>query len=371
MIDADLLYGDVEQQLRDSVRRLLHAQAKANVTSAAYDQPIEFADLRVALLRDIGVAGLLVSSDLGGAGATTREAAVVAEEIGRAVAPVPFLTSSVIATTTLSRTGERELLSALAEGSVTAALALSFVAAELPGRLPVRATDGGLVGSVRSVADAGTADVLLVPADGAGGVELHRVARTADTGVVVTSVPSLDMTRPVSDVVLDGASSRRIDTSSARLAVDLGLRAGAGILASEQLGLAQRCMDATLEYVKQRSQFGRAIGSFQALKHRLADLWVEIGQAGAAARYAADALARQDEDAAIAVSTAQAWCSVVAVRAAEECLQLHGGIGMTWESPIHLYLKRAKANELALGTPFEHRARLGELLGLPPTQNTP
>ena len=129
--------------------------------------------------------------------------------------------------------------------------------------------------------------------------------------------------------------------------------------------MAQWCFDTTLAYVKQRKQFGRAIGSYQAIKHRLADLWLEVGSATAAARYAADACARGDEDAATAAAIAQAYCGDVAVHAAEECVQLHGGIGMTWEYPAHLYLNRAKSDQLALGTAYRHRTRLAELVDLP------
>jgi alkylation response protein AidB-like acyl-CoA dehydrogenase len=113
-------------------------------------------------------------------------------------------------------------------------------------------------------------------------------------------------------------------------------------------------------------QFGRAIGSYQAIKHRLADLWFEVSAATAAARYAADTCARGDDDAAAAAAIAAAYCSDIAVHAAEECIQLHGGIGMTWEYPAHLYLKRAKSDQLAFGTAYRHRARLADLVDLPP-----
>ncbi|MGA7051090.1 MAG: acyl-CoA dehydrogenase family protein, partial [Mycobacterium sp.] len=140
---------------------------------------------------------------------------------------------------------------------------------------------------------------------------------------------------------------------------------GAALLASEQLGVAQWCFETTLAYVKQRKQFGRAIGSYQAIKHRLADLWLEVGSATAVARYAADTRARGDEDAGIAAAIAQAYCSDVAVHAAEECVQLHGGIGMTWEYQAHVYLKRAKSDQLAFGTAYRHRTRLAEFVDLP------
>jgi alkylation response protein AidB-like acyl-CoA dehydrogenase len=150
------------------------------------------------------------------------------------------------------------------------------------------------------------------------------------------------------------------------------LLAGAGLLASEQVGLAQWCLDSTVEYLRTRVQFGRKVGSFQALKHRMADVWVSVTQARAVARYAAGLLAAWEpgrtelDEVRIAVALASAHCSEVAVRAAEECVQLHGGIGFTWEHPAHLYLKRAKADALAFGSADLHRARLAELVDLRP-----
>jgi alkylation response protein AidB-like acyl-CoA dehydrogenase len=147
-------------------------------------------------------------------------------------------------------------------------------------------------------------------------------------------------------------------------AVAAAVAAGACVLAAEQLGVAQRCLDMTVAYVKERRQFARPVGSFQAIKHRLADLWVAVSQARAASRYAAACLAGSDADAPVAVALAKAYCSDVAVLAAQECVQLHGGIGFTWEHPAHLYLKRAKADSLAFGTAQAHRASLAGLVNL-------
>ena len=150
--------------------------------------------------------------------------------------------------------------------------------------------------------------------------------------------------------------------------MDAALTAGAAVLAAEQVGLAQRCLDMTLGYVKERRQFARPVGSFQALKHRLADVWVAVSQARAASRYAAACLATGPgvhPDAKVAVAVAKAYCSETAVLAAQECVQMHGGIGFTWEHPAHLYLKRAKADSIAFGTPDAHRAALASLVNLP------
>ncbi|MGW0805762.1 acyl-CoA dehydrogenase family protein [Nonomuraea sp. NPDC002799] len=354
-----LLYSEVEEELRSAVRGLLadrcppaavlkriesepHRRELLDSANSVYDL-----DLWKTLAGEIGVAGLLVPEEHGGAGASAREAAVVLEELGRAVAPVPFFTSSVMATLALLPTGDA-LLGELAEGRKAAALAVSFAAsAYQPSRgASVRVEGGRLSGSVTGVAGADVADVLLAPVDGT----LYAVE-----GASVEVVPSLDLTRPVATITFSGAEARPVGACD----VAEVLRSSAGLLASEQLGVAEWCLDTTLAYVRERHQFARPIGSFQAIKHRLADLWLDVVRARAAARGAAD------DPSPISVAVAQSWNAGVAVRVAEEALQLHGGIGMTWEHPIHLYLKRAKATEIALGTPGDHRAALGSLAGVP------
>ncbi|MEZ0354270.1 acyl-CoA dehydrogenase family protein [Mycobacterium sp. pR1184] len=360
---GDLLYSDTEDALRDSVRHLFADRCPPEVVTRAYDPvPQDFSDLWRQLAGDLGVAGLLVPESLGGAGASAREVAVVMEEIGRAVAPVPFLSSAVLATVALSRAGETEILSALAQGEQTATLVVPLSTAPGDPIAGVSTGPDGLTGTVSSVAGAAEADVLVVPVAGADGLELHTVARGA-AGVQVSPQLALDMTRPLANVQFSAAPSIRVGPAGESVAA--ALETGAALLASEQLGVAQWCFETTLAYAKQRKQFGRAIGSYQAIKHRLADLWFEVGSATSAARYAADTCAREDPDASIAAAVAQAYCSGIAVHAAQECVQLHGGIGMTWEYPAHLYLKRAKSDQLALGTAYRHRARLAALVDLP------
>jgi alkylation response protein AidB-like acyl-CoA dehydrogenase len=362
---TDLLYSDTEEALRDSVRRLFADRCPPESVMEAYGPaPHDFSDVWHALAADLGMAGLLVPEEFGGAGASAREAAVVMEEIGRAVAPVPFLSSAVLATVALLEAGDTETVKGLAAGSLTAALVLPLSTAPDDVVAGVGVSRDGLTGRVTSVAGVSEADVLVVPVAGPDGLELHTIARDA-TGVAVSPVLTLDMTRPLANVEFSSAASSRVGTASADPAVRAALETGAALLASEQLGIAQWCFDTTLGYVKQRKQFGRAIGSYQAIKHRLADLWIEVNSATAAARYAAGTCARRDDDATIAAAVAQAYCSGVAVHAAEECVQLHGGIGMTWEYPAHLYLKRAKSDQLSFGTAYRHRARLADLVDLP------
>jgi alkylation response protein AidB-like acyl-CoA dehydrogenase len=338
-----------------------------------------------AVAGELGCAGLLIPEHDGGAGATYREAASVAETLGAAVAPVPFLGSAVVATTALlsvtsgaAETQARaatDLLRRMADGGATAALAAGFANAprttfpfsvRLAGSRPgdTQAGVARLRGTVSGVADALPAGLLLVPAEGVPAA-LYLVDVSA-AGVAKAPVTSLDMTRQLCDLSFDDAPGTLIASGAAATrAVGAALTAGAGMLAAEQVGLAQRCLDMTLAYVKQRHQFARPVGSFQALKHRLADVWVGLTQARAASRYAAACLAAGHPDTDVAVAVAKAYCSEVAVRAAEECVQMHGGIGFTWEHPAHLYLKRAKADSLGFGTADAHRAALASLVNLP------
>jgi alkylation response protein AidB-like acyl-CoA dehydrogenase len=378
----DLLYTEQETDLRKAVRGLFNERLSPSGVLARlesgdpYDIP-----LWRALAADVGCAGLLIPESLGGAGGSFREAAVVSEETGRAVAPVPYLGSAVVATTALvtavgtepAADDDRKLLASLADGAVTAALAVPF---EIPpggtgtARAKVTAPRPGdqdgtrLSGTVPRLADALPADVLLVPADGVPN-GLYAVDARAP-GVTRSAVTSLDSTRQLCDVTLDAVPARRLAAGdAAAAAVDAALSAGAAMLAAELLGVAQQCLDMTVAYAKERRQFARQIGSFQAIKHRLADLYVAVTQARAVSRYAAGCLAERSADTPVAVAMAKAYCSEAAVHAAEEGVQLHGGIGFTWEHPAHLYLKRAKSGSIAFGTPDRHRTTLATLVGLP------
>jgi alkylation response protein AidB-like acyl-CoA dehydrogenase len=383
----DLRYQEAEEDLRSAVRDLLDDKSPwPAVLARTESDELNDAALWHSLAADLGCAGLLIPESYGGAGAGYREAAVVAEETGRAVAPVPYLGSAVVATAALLGAGGDELLAGLAEGRLTAALAVEFARLP-PASVPAARGAGGtglgagvrvgaaqagdpdaqarLTGTVTGVADALLADVLLVPADGVP-FGLYAVDAAAP-GVDRAAVVSLDATRPLCDLAFDSAPARAVATGEAAAqAVASALAAGAAMLASEQLGVAQRCLDMTVAYLKERRQFARPIGSFQALKHRVADVWIQVTQARAAARYAAACLADGDPDTSVAIALAKAACGDAAVHAAQECVQMHGGIGFTWEHPAHLLLKRAKSGSIAFGTPDRHRAALARLADLPP-----
>ena len=388
----DLLYSDAERALSDALASLLADRGGLDKALARIESAQTYDDkLWQAVAADMGCAGLLIPERDGGAGASYREAAAAAEVLGSYVAPVPFLGSAVVATAALLSVAEgaqaatgtpftpakaaADLLAKMAAGGVTAALAVPFATApgsgfpasiRVAGPRPGDAATGvaRLRGMVSGVADALPAGVLLVPADGVP--HGFYLVDMAAEGVAKAPVTSLDMTRQLCDLSFDDAPATLIASGqAAERALDAALAAGAGILAAEQTGLAQRCLDMTVAYVKERKQFARPVGSFQGLKHRLADLWVSVTQARAASRYAAACLATGSADAKVAVALAQAYCSEVAVQAAQECVQLHGGIGFTWEHPAHLFLKRAKADSIAFGTADAHRAALASLVNLP------
>jgi alkylation response protein AidB-like acyl-CoA dehydrogenase len=399
----DLLYSDAERALSDALASLLADRGGLDKALARTESGQTYDDkLWQAVAADLGCAGLLIPERDGGAGASYREAAAAAEVLGRFVAPVPFLGSAVVATAALLSVASgasrgvaagssassgtpftpakaaADLLAKMADGGVTAALAISFASApgsafpasvRVAGPRPGDAAAGvvpvtRLRGMVTGVADALPAGVLLVPADGVPH-GLYLVDMAAE-GVAKAPVTSLDMTRQLCDLSFDDAPGTLLASGpAASQALDAALNAGAGMLAAEQVGLAQRCLDMTVAYVSERRQFARPVGSFQGLKHRLADLWVSVTQARAASRYAAACLATGSDDARVAVALAKAYCSEVAVNAAQECVQMHGGIGFTWEHPAHLYLKRAKADSIAFGTADAHRAALASLVNLP------
>ena len=400
----DLLYSDAERALSDALTSLLADRGGVDKALARVESAQTYDDkLWQAVGADLGCAGLLISERDGGAGASYREAAAAAEALGSFVAPVPFLGSAVVATAALLSVASgasrgaasassgtpftpakaaADLLARMADGGMTTALAVPFAAApasafpasvRVAGPRPGDAASGvdpktRLRGMVTGVADALPAGMLLVPADGVPH-GLYLVDMSAD-GVAKAPVTSLDMTRQLCDLSFDDAPGTLIASGpAASQALDAALNASAGILAAEQIGLAQRCLDMTVAYVKERRQFARPVGSFQGLKHRLADLWVSVTQARAASRYAAASLASGtgplSGDAKVAVALAKAYCSEVAVNAAQECVQMHGGIGFTWEHTAHLYLKRAKADSIGFGTPDAHRAALASLVDLP------
>jgi alkylation response protein AidB-like acyl-CoA dehydrogenase len=365
-----LLDNEDDRDLRAVVRVLLADRAPVQGVLDRCDEKDPFAaDAQVAwagLTTELGVVALPVSEDLGGGGATWRETAIVLEELGRSVTDVPFFTSAVVATSLAQGTGAESVLKELAAGTAIGAVVTPFGAPMAP--VTTLHWDGDrLRGSVRAVAGALEATHLLVP--------VHDAILLVSSGAATLSpTPSFDMTRRIADIDFANVSATVL-ASGADAGVCLARTAdiSSALLASEQLGVAERAFAMTVDYLRERHQFGRPLGSFQALKHRLADVWTVLVQARAVARYAAACAAGVTESAArdlpVAASLAQAVCGPASIRATEECVQLHGGIGFTWEHPAHLYLKRARADAQAFGSPAWHRRRLAGLVDLVTTEH--
>ncbi|GAA1481225.1 acyl-CoA dehydrogenase family protein [Gordonia sinesedis] len=358
----DSVSAEEREALRASVREVLARRAgSASVRSAMGATPRIDAGLWRTLCADVGVAALPVPVDLGGvetggAGATLAEAAVVLEELGAALAPVPAL-AHALATAAVLIADDAEtvgaLLPDLAAGSRTATVCW---ASERGWSAPGVTADAGLLsGAAHHVLDAESADVLLVLATSGDSLTLHRV--DADTeGVDIRPRPVLDPTRPLSTVVFDDVAATAIaapDDLYSRL-----LATAWALVSAEQVGGARRSLELSVEYASARTQFGRPIGSFQALKHRMADMYTLVETATSMSRAAVDAVASGDRDAVDIASAAHVYCSDAFRSVAGDAIQIHGGIGITWEHDIQLYFKRAQSSSQLFGQPHEIVARL-------------
>jgi alkylation response protein AidB-like acyl-CoA dehydrogenase len=369
MLDVDpALLGETEErtQLR-SVLRDFFAETSAPedvrkhmATGRGYDEA-----LWSRMATEIGIQGLVIPEEYGGSGFTFADLAVAVEEAGRALVCAPLLSTAVLATYTLLLSGDGDAcaryLPRIAAGTLTATVA-GFDDA---GRLRAEPAPGGWVGEGTAdfVLDGFGADLILVVAQTAGGPALF--ACEAAAGLVRTARPVLDGTRPQALIALRQTPLTPIgQPGGAAATVDRVLDIGRSALAAEQVGGCGHALNATVSYVEQRRQFGRQIGAFQAVKHRLADLLVEVEAARSAAAYASACVTAAPEELPMAASAAKVVCSGAYRRAAAEYVQLHGGIGFTWEHPAHLYVRRACSAEVLFGTADDHRARLAGLLGL-------
>ncbi|MDQ1392028.1 MAG: hypothetical protein QOF30_1005, partial [Acidimicrobiaceae bacterium] len=307
------------------------------------------------------------------------ELVVVLEEMGRALLCAPFFSSVVLAAGAVLASGDepvkKDVLPGIASGEVRATLALT----EDSGRWDeggvttvARASDsdsgsGGswvLDGHKTFVLDGHTADVVLVVARTDAGVSLFLVDGDAP-GLGRTAMPTMDQTRKQARLVFSSVPARLVGTEGAGWpAVSRALDLAAVALAAEQVGGAQRVLEMSVEYAKVRVQFGRPIGSFQAVKHKCADMLLAVESAKSAAYYAAWTAADDDEELPVMASLAKAFCSEAYFKAAADNIQIHGGIGFTWDHPAHLYFKRAKSSELILGDPAYHRELVAQRIGI-------
>jgi alkylation response protein AidB-like acyl-CoA dehydrogenase len=367
----DLVFTAEHDALRAATRELLarHAPEEAVRTVMETETGYDPAVWR-RMAQEVGVQALGVPEALGGAGAGLVEIGIVMEELGRALYCGPFLSTAVLAANALLGSGDdiaaRKYLPDICAGSLLVTVADLWMLAGEARPMPV-ATPGDTVrieGRVDYVLDGHTADLLVVTAVDGDEPGMYLVEAAA-AGVVTTPLPTMDLTRKVAAVEFRGAEAHRLGSPGSAQPVLSRVRDIATIaLAAEQAGGAQRMLELAVEYAKIRIQFGRTIGSFQAVKHRCAEMAVDVEAARSAAYHAIWTAAKEpgDDELAIAASIAHSCCSEAFNRVAASCIQVHGGIGFAWEHPAHLYYRRAKSSELLFGSPAGHRRRLAALL---------
>jgi len=321
----------------------------------------------------LGLPGLAIPESYGGSGFTFAEQAIVLEELGAALYGGPYLASAVLAANALlasSDEGARaDLLPGIASGETIATLAFTEDDGSWdPAAIRLAAAKDGeawrLDGHKSFVLDGATAGLILVVAATDAGLSLFAVQADAG-GLTRTTLPTMDQTRKLARLEFAATPARLIGSPGDAAAIlDRTLDVAAIALAAEQLGGAQRALDMAVGYAKVREQFGRPIGSFQTIKHRCADLLLEVESLRSAVGYAAAAVAEGSAEIPVLASLAKAYASETFFHVAAENIQIHGGIGFTWEHDAHLYFKRAKSSELFLGDPAYHRERLATRIGL-------
>ncbi|MGV0808743.1 acyl-CoA dehydrogenase family protein [Mycolicibacterium setense] len=366
---AEFMFTDEQAQLRTAVRKFCAENFdEQTVRTLMESEPRFDPSVWARLGAELGVLGLAVPEADGGAGGTLVDQAIAVEELGAALACGPVFGTVLLAIPALVAASagpvRNELLNALAEGTRTAAFAIPDDAGAFdPAAVNVTvAEDGTLTGTVERVIDGDAADVLLVAATGPDGVALYAVEATSP-GVERTAWVTMDLTRPQATIVLTVAPARLVaGTGDADRVITHAFQVASALLAAEQVGAAQHLLDLSVDYAKSRLQFGRQIGSFQAVKHRLADCLVDLEHARSATYHAVWALTDGTDDPALATSIAQATASSAFAKVAADTIQVHGGIGFTWEHQAHLYFKRATTDAALLGSAEAHRSRVAALV---------
>jgi alkylation response protein AidB-like acyl-CoA dehydrogenase len=367
-------FSDEQEELRTSVRRFLSEKSpetevrRLMETTEGYDPAVwsQMAD-------QLGLQSLTIPEEFGGSGFSYVELIVVLEEMGAALLCAPFFSTVALAANALLTSGDddakKNYLPGIASGETIATLAITedngkwdFSGIELAAE---KSGDGWVLnGHKMFVLDGHVADLIVVAARTGAGISLFAVPGDA-SGLTRTPLPTMDQTRKQARLEFSGVAATLIGTdggAEAGLSKTLDLAAVA--LAAEQVGGAQRVLDASVEYAKTRIQFGRPIGSFQAIKHKCADMLLEVESAKSAAYYAAWAAAEDSDELPVVASLCKSYCSEAYFHSAAENIQIHGGIGFTWEHPAHLYFKRAKSSELLLGDPSYHRELLAQRIGI-------
>jgi alkylation response protein AidB-like acyl-CoA dehydrogenase len=367
-------FSEEQDELRKMVRRFLEEKSPESevrrlmATTEGYD-PAVWAQMA----NELALQGLGIPEEFGGQGFGPVELYVVFEEMGAALFCSPYFSTVALAANAILLVGSEkdhaEYLPGISSGETIATVALTDDAGlwdlSATSTTAKKSGDGFALDGIRSyVTDGSTATLLLVPAVTDQGLSLFAVKGDA-SGVTRESLATMDQTRKQSRIEFDGAPATLVGEEAGALAgLEATTQIAAAALAAEQVGGAQRVLDSSVEYAKNRVQFGRPIGSFQAIKHKCADMLLDVESAKSAAYYAAWAAQERNEELPIAASLAKSFCSEAYFHCAAENIQIHGGIGFTWEHPAHLYFKRAKSSELFLGDPAYHRELLAQQLGI-------
>jgi alkylation response protein AidB-like acyl-CoA dehydrogenase len=376
---VNFAFSEEQDQLRDAVRRFLDSKSPSSEvrrlmeTTEGYDPAVWS-----QMANELGLQSIHIPEEYGGQGFTFVELAIVLEEMGRVLLCAPYFSSVVLAADAIMNAGtdaqKSELLPGIASGETIATLAFT----EPNGRwdasgIEMEASGSGdsstLSGTKMFVIDGHLANLVVVVARTAGssgedGISFFAVDGDAE-GLTRTPLATMDQTRKQARLDFENVAARPIGAlGSAWPALSKTLDQAAVGLANEMVGGAQKVLEMSVEYAKVRVQFGRPIGSFQAIKHKCADMLLEVESGKSAAYYAAWAAAEDNEELPVAASLAKAYCSDAYFHAAAENIQIHGGIGFTWEHDAHLYFKRAKSSEILLGDATYHRELLAQRIGI-------
>ncbi len=367
-------FSEEQDQLREFVRSFLadksseEAVREQMATEQGYD-----AAVWSQMAEQLGLQSLIIPEEFGGQGFGYVELIVVLEEMGRSLLCAPYFSSVVLAANTLMHSGDDAAKAALLPGIASGETIATLAFTEENGKwdesgiaMTAAASGDGhtLDGSKMYVLDGHVANELIVAARTDAGVSLFHVAGDA-AGLTRTALATMDQTRKQARLDFAGTPAKLIGEDGGGWAVlERVLDLAAVALAAEQVGGAQMVLDMSVEYAKVRVQFGRPIGSFQAIKHKCADMLLEVESAKSAAYYAGWCASELNDELPSVASLAKAYCSEAYFHAAAENIQIHGGIGFTWEHPAHLYFKRAKSSELLFGDPTYHRELLAQRIGI-------
>jgi alkylation response protein AidB-like acyl-CoA dehydrogenase len=367
-------FSEEQEELRRIVRQFLETKSPESEvrrlmeTTEGYD-----AAVWSQMANELGLQSLIIPEEYGGQGFNYVELTVVLEEMGRALLCAPYFSSVVLAGNTLMHSGDdaakKEYLPGIASGDTVATLAFTEPSGQWDeAGITMKATKAGdgytLTGTKMFVLDGHTANLILVAARTEAGVTLFAVDADA-AGLTRTPLATMDQTRKQAKLEFADTPARLVGTDGAGwTTMDRVLDLAAVALAAEQVGGAQKVLEMAVEYAKVRVQFGRPIGSFQAIKHKCADMLLEVESAKSAAYYAGWCASELNDELPSVACLAKAYCSEAYFHATAENIQIHGGIGFTWEHPAHLYFKRAKSSELLFGDPTYHRELLAQRIGI-------